>query len=105
MSGVYMSHRETRHSMLWRNRDELAITHDLIHDLTHDRAIVGPAVKSIPRHTLVVDFFPTGDPTEDAEDPSIPSASSPYGRVPVWGCADVLASRVPGIAEGQRIYG
>lgn len=28
-----------------------------------------------------------------------------WGRVPVWGFADVVASRVDGIADGERIYG
>ena len=28
-----------------------------------------------------------------------------WGRVPVWGFGDVLASRHPGIAEGTRVYG
>jgi hypothetical protein len=37
------------------------------------------------------DFFPAVDPA--------------FGRVPLWGFADVEASAVPGIAEGTRLYG
>jgi len=36
-------------------------------------------------------FFPTGE--------------ADWGHVPVWGFADVMASRVPGIAVGERFYG
>lgn len=36
-------------------------------------------------------FFPSGDPD--------------WGIVPVWGFADVVASTVPGIAVGERVYG
>src|SRR4051812_9316729 len=32
-------------------------------------------------------------------------ASEGWGRVPVWGFADVEASRAPGIEVGERIYG
>jgi hypothetical protein len=28
-----------------------------------------------------------------------------WGRIPVWGYADVVASRAPGLSEGERIYG
>ena len=31
--------------------------------------------------------------------------AEPWGIVPVWGFADVVASRVPGIALGERIWG
>jgi len=37
------------------------------------------------------DFFPTG--------------IAGYGRIPVWGFADVVDSRVDGIAVGERVYG
>lgn len=36
------------------------------------------------------DFFPT---------------EAGWGRIPVWGFADVVASRVPELAEGERIFG
>jgi len=36
------------------------------------------------------DFFPAADGT---------------GRVPVWGFADVVESRAPGVAEGRRVWG
>ena len=36
-------------------------------------------------------FFPAGDPA--------------YGRIPVWGYGDVLASRAAGVEPGQRFYG
>lgn len=36
-------------------------------------------------------FFPVEDPL--------------YGRVPLWGFADVVASRADGVAEGARVYG
>src|SRR5262245_51411420 len=32
-------------------------------------------------------------------------AESGWGRVPVWGFADVVASRCPGVREGARLYG
>jgi len=32
-------------------------------------------------------------------------AAEPWGIVPVWGFADVVASQVPGIAVGERIWG
>jgi NADPH:quinone reductase-like Zn-dependent oxidoreductase len=32
-------------------------------------------------------------------------AEDTWGRVPVWGFADVVESRVDGIADGERIYG
>jgi hypothetical protein len=32
-------------------------------------------------------------------------APSGWGRVPVWGYADVVASRVPELPEGDRVYG
>src|ERR1700752_1085708 len=32
-------------------------------------------------------------------------AAAGWGRVPVWGFADVVASRSPGVAEGSRLYG
>ena len=32
-------------------------------------------------------------------------AEEGWGRMPVWGFADVLESRAPGIAEGMRFYG
>ncbi len=32
-------------------------------------------------------------------------AEEPWGIVPVWGFADVVASRAPGIAVGERIWG
>jgi len=38
------------------------------------------------------DFFPTDDPDT-------------WGRIPVWGFADVVASNEPGVAEGDRVYG
>src|SRR4051794_40539132 len=28
-----------------------------------------------------------------------------FGRVPLWGFADVVASRAAGVAEGTRVYG
>lgn len=34
-----------------------------------------------------------------------PAADEGWGRVPVWGYADVEASRAPGLAEGERVYG
>ncbi|MEM7210676.1 MAG: DUF2855 family protein [Pseudomonadota bacterium] len=37
------------------------------------------------------EFFPVEDPT--------------YGRIPVWGFADVVASNAPEVAEGTRLYG
>jgi len=37
------------------------------------------------------DFFPTGD--------------DDWGQVPVWGFANVVASRVDGLSEGDRFYG
>ena len=37
------------------------------------------------------DFFPATEPG--------------WGRVPVWGFADVAESAVPGVREGQRLYG
>ena len=36
-------------------------------------------------------FFPAGDPA--------------YGRIPVWGYGDVVASRAAGVEPGQRFYG
>lgn len=36
-------------------------------------------------------FFPSGDPA--------------WGRVPAWGVGTVIASRVAGLAEGERVYG
>src|SRR6266511_494630 len=38
------------------------------------------------------EFFPTRDP-------------GTWGRIPVWGFADVVASNEPGVAEGTRLYG
>ncbi len=32
-------------------------------------------------------------------------AEEPWGRIPVWGFADVVASRVPAIAPGERVFG
>src|SRR5207247_10981283 len=32
-------------------------------------------------------------------------AESGWGRVPVWGYADVVASRCAGVREGARLYG
>src|SRR5690606_12729898 len=32
-------------------------------------------------------------------------AAAPWGIVPAWGFADVIASKVPGLAVGQRVYG
>jgi len=37
------------------------------------------------------EFFPVEDPA--------------FGRIPVWGFADVVASNVPEVAEGTRLYG
>lgn len=34
-----------------------------------------------------------------------PAADAAYGRVPLWGFADVEASTVPEVAEGTRLYG
>ena len=34
-----------------------------------------------------------------------PAPSPEWGRVPVWGFADVVESTVAGVAEGQRVYG
>ena len=34
-----------------------------------------------------------------------PASSPGWGRVPVWGFADVVESTVPGVVEGQRVYG
>src|SRR4051794_35594423 len=34
-----------------------------------------------------------------------PASDDGWGRVPVWGFADVVESGVPGLREGQRIYG
>lgn len=34
-----------------------------------------------------------------------PAPAPAFGRIPVWGFADVAASLAPGIAEGERIYG
>jgi hypothetical protein len=33
------------------------------------------------------------------------SAEDGWGRIPVWGFADVVASRAPGVQEGDRVYG
>jgi hypothetical protein len=42
------------------------------------------------------DFFPASpDPASDR----------PWGRVPVWGFADVIESRADGVDEGRRVYG
>ncbi len=32
-------------------------------------------------------------------------AQAGWGRVPVWGFADVIATRQPGLVEGERLYG
>lgn len=32
-------------------------------------------------------------------------ASDGYGRIPVWGFADVMASGAEGLAEGERLFG
>jgi len=40
-------------------------------------------------------FFPAPDLGDDV----------PWGRVPVWGFADVVESRCDGIVEGERLYG
>jgi hypothetical protein len=34
-----------------------------------------------------------------------PAADQEWGRIPVWGFADVEQSRAAGIAEGERVYG
>jgi len=34
-----------------------------------------------------------------------PIENTDYGHMPVWGFADVIASRAPNIAQGERIYG
>ena len=34
-----------------------------------------------------------------------PAADPAWGRVPVWGFADVIASACEGVAPGERIYG
>ena len=34
-----------------------------------------------------------------------PAAETGHGRVPLWGFADVVASRAPGVEVGQRLYG
>jgi len=34
-----------------------------------------------------------------------PHAREGFGRIPVWGFADVLASSVPGVSVGDRVYG
>jgi hypothetical protein len=34
-----------------------------------------------------------------------PTEGMPWGRVPVWGFAEVVASRVDGLREGERLYG
>lgn len=34
-----------------------------------------------------------------------PTHDDPWGKVPVWGMADVVASRCPDIAVGERLYG
>lgn len=34
-----------------------------------------------------------------------PAADPAWGRIPVWGFADVEQSRTPGLAEGDRVYG
>ncbi|TVR21226.1 MAG: DUF2855 family protein [Ilumatobacter sp.] len=34
-----------------------------------------------------------------------PAADPAWGRIPVWGFADVEASMVDGVAEGERVYG
>lgn len=34
-----------------------------------------------------------------------PTHDDPWGKVPVWGMADVVASRNPDIAVGERLYG
>src|SRR5688572_16507047 len=38
------------------------------------------------------EFFPTADPDQ-------------WGRIPVWGFGDVMASQVDGVDEGARVYG
>jgi hypothetical protein len=40
-------------------------------------------------------FFPAPDTGDDVN----------WGRVPVWGFADVVESRCDGVAEGERLYG
>jgi len=37
--------------------------------------------------------------------PPAGGASEGWGRIPVWGFADVIESRVPGIEAGERFYG
>ena len=32
-------------------------------------------------------------------------APDPWGKVPVWGCGDVVASNAPGIPAGERLWG
>src|SRR5436190_4799435 len=34
-----------------------------------------------------------------------PASEEGWGRVPVWGFADVEQSDVPGVAAGRRVYG
>jgi hypothetical protein len=34
-----------------------------------------------------------------------PTGSDGWGHVPVWGFADVVESRVPGVEPGERFYG
>jgi hypothetical protein len=46
------------------------------------------------------DFFPAAPP-----EPTDPAEAGAWGRIPVWGFADVIESSHGDVEEGQRVYG
>ena len=45
------------------------------------------------------DFFPALQDTENQDSKNL------WGRIPVWGFAEVIDSRLPAVEVGRRIYG
>ncbi|HRW39779.1 MAG TPA: DUF2855 family protein, partial [Aquihabitans sp.] len=85
-------------------------TDDLHHIRAVDRPVAEPgegqvllAIDTFGLSTNNVTFALTGDLLGYWR--LFPASEPGWGRVPAFGFADVIASRHPGVAEGERVFG
>lgn len=87
-------------------RGELGTTRWAPAQTRPDEALqAGEAILKVDRYAFTSNNITYGLVGELARYWEFFPAEQPWGRIPVWGYADVTASRVPELPEGERIFG
>ncbi|MFN3853570.1 MAG: DUF2855 family protein [Phreatobacter sp.] len=87
-------------------RDDLRSTRLIAgHIDTASEVAAGRAVVAVDRFALIANTITYAAFGEKMAYWRFFPASDGYGRIPVWGFADVMASGAEGLAEGERLFG